>query len=164
MFIIFGVPNCVLQRWKSTTSIVLLPLANGQLLRLGVGPRRQETLGPQEPDKIKDYGHYVLEAGVTYAILLRLCKTPSRQRILSLAKMICLQIQAKNPKAHYARELLRMLVVQQSLLSQRKAHQVLQACFVNTQGKFDSHIPANQRMEWIVKVCHATVMKYSFSS
>ena len=59
---------------------------------------------------------------------------------------------AHNAKAKYPFYMLRMLVQQYSLLTEKEANQVLYGCFVNLhEGHFDRHIAADIRMEYSVK-------------
>lgn len=126
-------------------------LHNGLQARIQKGNCYVETHHQLKPDKVKDYGHYVLESGLTFRCFLQFMKAPDRKAILSIVKMMMIQLKARNPKAKYPLELLRMLVQQYSLLPMRQACQVLYACFVNRTGKADGHVPADQQMEWIVK-------------
>ena len=130
---------------------VVVHLASGLDVRIPVGRRHIENHRNLQPDKVKDYGHYALECGLTFRFFLSLMKTPDRKPILAVFKMMMVQLKARNPKAKYPLEILRMLVQQYSLMPLRQACQVLYACFVNTKGKFDSHVPADLQMEWIIK-------------
>ena len=86
-----------------------------------------------------------------------LIKTPDRARLLGVCKMMMTVLKANNTKAKYPLELLCMLVQQYYLLPLQEACQVLQACFVNIKGFKDSHIAADQQMEWIVKINKAHI-------
>ena len=55
-----------------------------------------------------------------------------------------------------------MLVQHYSLLPLQESCQVIQACFVNTKCFTDSHIAADQQMEWIVKI-NKTHIKHMYS-
>ena len=128
-----------------------MELSDGTTLRLSIPKGNVQVLRARDPDKVKDYAHYCLEVGLTFHYFTELLKTPDRERILGLLKMMMLQLRGKNTKAKYPREILRMLVQQYSVMGLREACQVLQSCFVNLKGKPGSHIPADLLQEWNVK-------------
>ena len=110
---------------------------------------------------MKTYGHHVLEVGLTLKYFLELMKTPDRTKLLGLFKMMMVQLKARNTRAKYTLELLRLLLQQYCLLPLKEA--VLQACFVNTDSEVNSHVPADLRMEWLVKNVK-THLKHMFSN
>ena len=108
---------------------VVVKLRDGAFLTV---PTLQEniTMKAGEPDKKKTHAHYVLEVGLTYLYLLQLCKTPDRLRLLALFRMMMQQLKGRSTHAKYPLEILKLLFQQYSLLGERRAHQVLHACFV----------------------------------
>ena len=112
---------------------------------------------------MKNYAHYVLESGLTFMYFLKLCKMPDRPRLLAVFKLMMEQLKSRNTKAKYPLELLKLLFMQYSLLSEQRANQVLHACFVNTKGKPESNVPADLQMEWVVKQNKAHI-KHMFSN
>ena len=46
---------------------------------------------------------------------------------------------------------MRFLVYQECLLSEKGANEMFYGLFVNVNGKYDGHIPADRRMEYMVK-------------
>ena len=132
------------------TEFATATLTNGQGIYSPIGKIHKETQ-TKKPDKIKDYSHHVLESGMTLRYFLLLQKTPDRKKMFGVLKMMMVQMKARNPKAKYPFEILRMLVQHYSLLPLKKSFQVFHACFVNTNGKTDGHVPADLQMEWIVK-------------
>ena len=83
--------------------------------------------------------------------LLDLSKFPDRKRGLRLLKLAMIYFKSNSNLSKYALEILRLLVHQLCLLSDRGAHEEFFALFVNTTGHYDGHIPADQRMEYLVK-------------
>ena len=112
---------------------------------------REEILCPPEPNRIKDYAQLVLECGTQYMYLLKLCKSPDRDRMLGLLKMLMVTMKSNNNLAKYPLDILRMLVQQYSVFPQRQAHQTFYQTFVNTRGKADTYIPCDLAMEWAVR-------------
>lgn len=110
------------------------------------------TVNACQPDFKKNYAHLSLELLTAYILFMDLCKTPDRNKLLPAIKMQLALCKSNNSAAKYPLELLRVLVQQYSLLPVQKAFQTLKACFVNTRGKADTHIPADQQMEWVVGV------------
>ena len=51
-----------------------------------------EMKNANKPDKVKDYAHYSLEVGMTYAYFLKQVKSPDRQKKFALLKMMMLQL------------------------------------------------------------------------
>ena len=129
---------------------VLLRTAAGKLVRIP-GCEKTVSLRQMEQDHKKTYGHYVLEGGLTFMYFLELCKRPDRQRLLRLFKLMMMQLKGRTTHAKYPLEILMMLFQQLSILSERRAHQVLHGSFVNTKGRPDTNVPADLQMEWLVK-------------
>ena len=109
------------------------------------------VISTPKPDKIKDYANLVLELGTQFSLLLKLCKSPSREKMLPLLKMVMVTLKANNPLAKYPLELLRFFVLQYSLLSEKDARQMFHQCFVNTKGHANSYVPCDLVMEWQVR-------------
>lgn len=103
-------------------------------------------------DLVKNYGHRVLELGMLYKSLLDMCKLPDRDRGLMLLKLAMLHFKAHKNKSKYAYEIMRLLVHQFVLLSEKKANEEFYGLFVNTHGHIYSHIPVDLQMEYIVKI------------
>ena len=130
--------------------VVRVRLADGRIMPL-VRRLREHVMVQPQPDSVKDYAHLTLELGMVFSYYETLTKTPSREKLLAATKMLLPIMKGNNPQAKYPLELLRFLVQQYSLLSQKQAAQALQACFVNTRGRANTHVPADQQMEWLVK-------------
>ena len=154
---------------NQTTTVTFIPQAvdveldDGSKMRIPIAPQRVETVKDLKPDRIKNYGHHVLEVGMTFKYFLELVKTPDRQKLLGLFKLMMVQLKARNSKAKYPLELLRLLLQQYCQLPLQEACEVLQACFVNTQGRINSHIPADLQMEWLVRNVKAH-LKHMYSN
>ncbi len=129
--------------------MVEVSLSNGE--KVLVQMKTACIIEEQKPDLKKDYAHYTLEVGGIYMMLYHLLKRPDRAKLLTVNKMMMLILKGKNNQAKYPLAVLRMLIQQYSILPLQQACQVMQACFVNTKGKPDSHVPADQQMEWNVK-------------
>ena len=121
--------------------MVKVTLANGMEVNIPITETYKEK--EVEPDKVKDYAHYSLEVGMTFTYFLQLVKNPDRNKMLSLLKMMMLQLRGLSINAKYPKEILRMLVQQYSVMGLREACQVFQACFVNIHGKPNEDIPAD---------------------
>ena len=125
-------------------------LPNGQVILLPV-KKSEVVISTPQPDKKKDYGNLVLELGTQFFLLLRMCKSPSWNDMMPLLKMLLVTFKANNSQAKYALELLRFLVIQHSLLSEKNARQMFYQLFVNTKGRHDTHVPCDLVMEWQVR-------------
>ena len=132
-------------------------LANGSTLQLMVKKK------PAKPDLIKKYSHLVLELGLQFKSLLSLCKSPNRNRGLALLKTTMVHFKSNNHLSKYASEIMRLLVHQYCVLSEKEASEEFYGMFVNTQGKLDSHIPCDLKMEYIVKEVKTNI-KHMFSN
>lgn len=97
-----------------------------------------------------DYGIVVIELGLLFIEFLDVCKTPDRQRLLTVLKYMMMAFKINN-NHKYALEILRFLCFQQSSYSLRLAHQAVHGLFVNNKGFLDSSIPADLHMEHNVK-------------
>lgn len=135
---------------RTVKQAIRVKLANGKEINLPMEDR-EEVIEPPKPDKIKDYGHLVLETGTVFYYFLKLCKSPKRSKLLAILKMIMIIMKANNNLAKYPLEILRLLISQYSLSSEKEAHQILHQNFVNTTGKSNGSVPTDQVMEWHVK-------------
>ena len=135
-------------------SCLTLQLKNGQKVMIYTKPRKCTSLQRHDTpeDGVKNYGHMVLELGLLFKNLLDMIKYPDRDRALRLFKLSMTVFKVQNNLSKYALELLRLLVHQQCILSLQGAHEEFYGLFVNTSGKLDGHIPADERMEWMVNV------------
>ena len=104
----------------------------------------------QKDDNVRNYACFLLELGLLFKSLLDLTKFPDRTRGLRLLKLAMVYFKSNSNLSKYALEILRLLVHQLCLLSEKGAHEEFYALFVNTTGHYDGHIPADQRMEYLV--------------
>ncbi|CAG2210873.1 unnamed protein product [Mytilus edulis] len=86
-------------------------------------------------DKVKNYGHLVLELGMLFKELLGVCKSPDRNQMLRLLKHSMTVFKASSNNSKYALEIHRFLIQQISTLSENEAAEVVTAMFVNTKGQ-----------------------------
>ena len=128
--------------------VIIVPLADGRRLQL---MRRNP---PQVGDHVKNYGHRVLEIGLLYKNWLDFIKLPDRDRGLRLLKLMMPVFKANNNLSKYSYEIMRLLVHQLCVLSEREAHKEFYGMFVNTKGRLDSNIAVDDRME-----CHVAKVK-----
>ncbi len=106
---------------------------------------------PNSDDEVQCYAIRVLEVGMLFKGLLFLCKTPDRRLYISLLKLLLQVLYAHSSRGKYALEIVRFLVQQTNVLSERDAHETFYRLFVNTKGTIDSYIPCDLQMEFIVK-------------
>lgn len=135
-------------------------LKNGQRLEIKV-PRRPQP-APQEDGK-KNYANMVLEFGMLFKCWLELIKMPDRNRGIRLLKMSMIIFKAGKNLSKYAYEIVRLLVQQLFVLSEKEAHEQFYGMFVNTQGRVDSHVACDDRMEWAVHAVKKHI-KHMFSN
>jgi hypothetical protein len=142
-----------LQETEECTVVPLnVTLPDGTAVSINsVQKKRVFIQGDAQHDRVKHYGHLVLELGLLFMQFVDVCKTPDRNRLLITLKYMMVVFKTANNHSKYALEIFRFLAHQQSTLSLRRAHEVLHGLFVNTQGKIDSNIPADLQMEHIVK-------------
>jgi hypothetical protein len=131
---------------------VILKLSNGMELKLSAKMKPASTTTKREEDHVKNYAHMVVDLGLIYKELLHISKQPDRKMILSLMKRCMGVFKANSNNSKYAYEVHHFLVQQYSLLSQKDATESLYSMFVNTQGRSDTHIPADLQMEYLVKL------------
>ncbi|VDI11762.1 Hypothetical predicted protein [Mytilus galloprovincialis] len=154
---------CDDQNDMGSCQTVKVTLANGMVLEIPMTTPAHAENKENKPDKIKDYAHYGLEVGMTFIYFLQNVKKPNRNKMLPLLKMMMLQLRGHSMNAKYPKEILRMLVQQYSVMGLQDACQVFQACFINTTGKSDGHVPADLVQEWNVKECKKHI-KHMYSN
>lgn len=131
---------------------VTLKLSNGTEISICPKIRTTNKKSVNEgSDKVKNYGHLVLELGMLFKELLGVCKSPDRNQMLRLLKHSMTVFKARSNNSKYALEIHRFLIQQISTLSEKEAAEVVTGMFVNTKGKADSYIPADLQMEYMVK-------------
>lgn len=116
-----------------------------------------------KPDGVQNYAKRVLELGLLFKDMLDATKIPERNRHISLLKLIMLLFKSHRNLSKYAYEILRFLVHQMCILSKKAAEEEFYGLFVNTNGHCDSHIPADRRMEYLVKKIK-THIKHMYSN
>ena len=116
-----------------------------------------------DQDYVKNYGHQLLELGLLFKELMDFIKLPERQRGICILKVCMLYFKSFNNNSKYAYEILRLLVHQNCLLSEKEAHEEFYGLFVNSNGKFYGHIPADLAMEHLVKKVKEHI-KHMFSN
>ena len=139
--------------------VMSVRLANGTVKTINL---KKVKKIPKE-DGVKNYGHLVLELGLLFKSLEDLCKNPFRQRGLRLLKLAMVHFKANNWLSKYAYEIMRFLVHQQSILSEKEAYEEFYGLFVNTKGGLDRHIPCDLQMEFLVKQIKRNI-KHMFSN
>ena len=140
-------------------------MADGRTIEI---QKKKKDLTPKakkemEEDKVFNYAHLVLQLGLIFKELLEICKLPDRSRIIRVMKQCLVVFRSKSHLSKYALEVLRFLMQQTCLLSEKKATETLYSMFVNTKGKLDTHIPADLQMEYIVKLTKKHI-KHMFSN
>ena len=105
-------------------------LPSGQVIVLQVTPSVPKP--PPQPDEVLAYAQQVMELGLLFRNFIEACATPNRDRMLRTMKLMMVIIRSDNPRAKYADEILHLLVHQMALLSEKEAHEVFYALFVNT--------------------------------
>lgn len=102
-------------------------------------------------DRVRAYSKQLLELGLLFKNTLDFECMPERERGLRIFKLLMLYFKSHKNLSKYAFEILRLLVHQQSLLSERKAHEEFYGLFVNTKGRYNGQIPVDLRMAFHVK-------------
>lgn len=102
-------------------------------------------------DQISNYGNQILQLGLLFKDLIDMIHMPERVRGIRLLKLAMMYFKIYNNLSKYALEILRLLVHQLCTLSEKGSNEEFYAMFVNTGGKFETHIPADRRMEYLVK-------------
>ena len=102
-------------------------------------------------DGVQSYAKRLLELGLLFKDMLDATKLPERQRWLRVFKLSMLFFKNHRNKSKYAYEIMRLLVHQVCILTEKAACEEFYGLFVNTNGHVDGHIAADQRMEYLVK-------------
>ena len=142
---------------------VSIPLANGNMVKIHVITKKNCKKSDAPQDKVSAYGHRILELGLLFKNWLDLCKMPERNRGIRLLKHTMLLFKSHNNLSKYALEILRLLVHQICILSEKAANEEFYGLFVNTTGQYNGHIPADKRMEYLVKQVKEHI-KHMFSN
>ena len=125
-------------------------LSNGSVIK--VRKQLREEIVKEEHDRVMNYSMMTLELGMVYLCLLDSIKhKPDRTLMLQIVKMLLPIMKSRNSQAKYPLELLRFLVQQYCLLPEKEAFETFNACFVNTKGYYNSYVPADLQMEWIIR-------------
>ncbi|XP_070532786.1 uncharacterized protein [Ptychodera flava] len=141
-------------------SVVTMKLADGTSCVILLQPKQMH----REPtDYVKNYGHTVLELGLLFKSMCDMCKLPDRDRGIRILKMAMVIFKSSNNLSKYALEIIRLLVHQLCILSEREALEEFYGLFVNTKGKIDSFIPADRQMEYIIKLVKSNI-KHMYSN
>ncbi|CAG2245512.1 unnamed protein product [Mytilus edulis] len=124
-----------------------LVLANGKTITL----MKKTISKSKKGDQISNYGNQILQLGLLFKDLIDMIHMPERVRGIRLLKLAMMYFKVYNNLSKYALEILRLLVHQLCTLSEKGSNEEFYAMFVNTGGKFETHIPADRRMEYLVK-------------
>ena len=100
---------------------------------------------------MQSYSKRLLELGLLYKDMLDATKLPERHRWLRIFKLAMLLFKTYRNKSKYTYEIMRLLIHQICILTEKAACEEFYGLFVNTNGHVDGHIPADQRMEYLVK-------------
>ena len=146
MFILF----CFIAGAQTSCEYATVTLTNGTSLQIPVSVKEKIFRAPK-PDEIFNYGHRVIELGLMYLNFTDNCKKPDRNRTIRIMKFLLLMFKGSNCRSKYALEILRFLIQQKSLLSEREASEVFYGLFVNNQGKPDKYICADMQIEFVVR-------------
>ncbi|CAC5417451.1 unnamed protein product [Mytilus coruscus] len=144
-------------------SVITITLSDGKTVEIQIQKDAKKGKIVEKTDGILNYATLVLNLGLLYKELLSVCKLPDRKRLIRLMKQCLIEFKAKSNLSKYALEVLRFLMQQTVLLSEKGATMTVYSMFVNTQGKIDSHIPADLQMEYIVKLTKKHI-KHMFSN
>lgn len=128
-----------------------LKLPNGSTVVIFVQQKQKKKVQNIEFDRVKHYGHTVLQLGLLYLEFLDIIKVPDRDRLMTTFKYIMQVFKAHNSRSKYELETLRFLCHQQSSCSLQTAHKAVYGPFVNTARKVDSHIPADIEMAHLIR-------------
>lgn len=124
---------------RSESSVQVIPvtvnLPDGSSAQLHIHQICQQKTTHHEYDKVKHYGHCVLQLGLLFMDFLDICKTPDRDRMISLMKYLMPVYKTSSNNSKYALEGLRFLCHQQSSYSLQEAHRSFYGLFVNNRGK-----------------------------
>ena len=126
-------------------------MPNGQKTTVSILKTQKQSSLVADYDRIKHYGHVVLQLSLIYMNFLDICKIPDRSRMICTFKYMMMIFKASNNRSKYALEILRFLCHQQSSYSLKVAHGSLYGLFVNTEGKLNTHIPADLQMDHLIR-------------
>ncbi|CAC5410861.1 RANBP17 [Mytilus coruscus] len=124
-----------------------LVLENGKTITL----MKKTISKSKKGDKISNYGNQILQLGLLFKDLIDMIHMPERVRGIRLLKLAMMYFKVYNNLSKYALEILRLPLHQLCTLSEKGSNEEFYSMFVNTGGKFDTHIPADRRMEYLVK-------------
>lgn len=137
-----------------------MKLPDGTLVKIRLKSAVRQTQRVQEalkPDSAQAYGQLTLELGLLFKNFTECIKVPNRERMIRTLKLMMIVLKSDNNLSKYSDEILRFLVHQLCLLSEKEAHCMFYCMFVNTKGRLDSHIPVDLQMEFIVRVCKKNI-------
>ncbi|KAL3836462.1 hypothetical protein ACJMK2_021894 [Sinanodonta woodiana] len=142
-----------------------LLLPNGSISTVFI-PKKQKisVFSEAQHDRVKHYDYNVLQLGLLYMQFLDVCQITDRSRLLTTLKYMMPVFKAVNSRSKYALEILRFLAHQQASYYLHTANKSLYGLFVNTDGKIDSHIPADLQMEHIVRKIKKLVKNVGFNN
>lgn len=100
-------------------TVIQIKLPDGKELTIKI-PKKQQP----KPDGIYNYGCQLLEVGLLFKDLLDLTHMPERKRGLRLLKIAMLYFKSHNNLSKYAYEIMRFLVYQECLLSEKAANEM----------------------------------------
>ena len=104
-------------------------------------------------DHVQMYALQLLETGLAFKNFLETVQVPNRARMLRTMKVMMMLLKGNKANTKYADEILRFLIHQLAILSEREAHFMFYSMFVNTRGMIDSNIACDLQMEHIVRTC-----------
>lgn len=151
--------HCTIFSFLEDGLVMTLQLSNGDTKTIMMRKVKKAV----KEDSVKNYGHLTLELSLMFKSLLDLCKTPNRERGLRLMKLVMTHFKANKWLSKYASEIMRFLVHQMCILSEREAHEEFYGLFVNTEGGVGNHIPCDLQMEFLVKQVKKNI-KHMFSN
>ncbi|KAK7100930.1 hypothetical protein V1264_023792 [Littorina saxatilis] len=135
---------------EETEVVVNMPDGSRKTVTIIQPPPQPQSSQAQQDDAFT-YGQNVLEIGLIYKAFAASVKVPKRNSMLRLMKYVMLILKGDNNRSKYSLEILRLLFHQLATLSEKTAHESFYGMFVNTQGKPDSHIAADMKMEHVVQ-------------
>ena len=110
-------------------------ITDGQVITLTLPDKSKRTVvaSVKRPDEdfVFNYAQMVLELGLTFKSLDYLCSIPDRERMLPMLKHAMVLFKSNNTFSKYAYEIMRLLVHQKVILSEKEAHEILQVFFQN---------------------------------
>jgi len=119
---------------------------------MNVTQKRNNPCPLPSDDYVCNYSRNVLRLGLFNMVLEEMVSTPNRHEALSILKHAMLYFKSSNVRSKYANEILRLLVHQICIMSQKEAQLEFDGMFINTLGKEDSYIATDLQMEYIVNI------------